>query len=175
MLVAITRGVLVAAVAMALNILVLVATFGVLVFLFGGDNPLGGPGYIDAVSAIGIATVVLGLSVDYEVFVLARIRERYDVADLDAATRYGLRSTRGVLTAAAVVTLAVAAAYARTDLATVREFAVGVAVAVLIDATVVRLILLPIALRQLGKRGWRGPTWFERVPGPPDSTRPKEA
>jgi RND superfamily putative drug exporter len=175
-LVAVTRGLVVPAIAIALNVLVLAATFGVLGFLFGSDHPLGGPGYIDPISAIGIATVVLGLSVDYEVFVLARVRERYDEADLTAATRYGLRSTRGVLTAAAIVTVAVAAAYARTDLVTVREFAIGVAVAVLIDAIVVRLVLLPIALRRLAPHGSSDSREL-RPPPPagPATASPKEA
>jgi RND superfamily putative drug exporter len=157
LLVAVTRGILVPAVAMLLNLLVLAATFGVLGFLFGHDHPLGGPGYIDPISAIGIITVILGLSVDYQVFLLARVREEYDTGSLETAMRYGLRSTRGVLTGAAFVMLAVFLAFARTELVTVRQFAIGVGVAVLIDATIVRLVLLPLLVRRLGTRGWTLP------------------
>jgi RND superfamily putative drug exporter len=162
-LVPVLRSLVLPALAVVLNTLTVIAAFGVLALTFQGDAPLGGPGYIDAIMVIGIASVVFGLSIDYEVFLLARIREGHArTGSTDGAIAYGLRTTAGVITGAALIMTAVFAAFASAEIVSLRQMGVGLSVAVLLDATLVRLVLLPATVRMVGDSAWWLPPWLER-------------
>src|ERR1700742_1069754 len=107
-----------------------------------------------------IFAVVFGLSIDYAVFLLSRMREHYDrEGDNAAAIRFGLEKTARVITGAAAIMMAVFIAFAGAPVATVSQLGVGLTVAVLLDATVVRIVLLPALMLLLGDRVW----WFPKV------------
>ena len=126
--------------------------------------PLGGHPYIDTVGAAAIFGVTFGLSIDYAVFLLARVRERYEAGgDNAAAITYGLEKTAGVITGAAAIMAAVFISFATAPVATVSQMGVGLTVAVLLDATVVRIVLLPALMLLLGERVWRVPPLLDRV------------
>jgi uncharacterized membrane protein YdfJ with MMPL/SSD domain len=114
------------------------------------------------VTLLEITTGVLGLSIFYEVFVLSRARERYDAGHRDDASFYGLNQTWAIVTAVSVPMLAVTLLFAPTLLVMVRELAVATLVAVVINATVVRLVLLPVAIVLLGRFNWWIPSWLGR-------------
>jgi RND superfamily putative drug exporter len=162
-LVPILRSVLLPALAVLLNVLTVAAAFGVLTLGFQGSAPLGGPGFIDAMMVMGIFSVVFGLSIDYEVFLLARMREGWDLhRDTDAAIRHGLHRTAAVITGAALIMTGVFIAFAAADIISLREYGIGLTIAVVLDATLVRLVLLPAAIRLLGRRAWWMPRWLDR-------------
>jgi RND superfamily putative drug exporter len=162
-----TRAVLLPAVATAFSLLVAAATFGVLQLLFGGANPpLGGPGYLDPMSIIGIFTVVLGITITYSALLLMRTREAYLAAGpSEDPVQLGLRQTAAAATGAGLVMIAALIPFATTDLLNVRAFGIGVAVAILLDTTIVRPVLLPAAIAVLGRMGW-WPTRMPATPGP---------
>ena len=170
LLMAFLRAVILPLIAVAFDLLATAATFGLLWLLFGGDNPpLGGPGYLDPMSVIGIFAAVFGLTIVYEVVLLQRTRE--DLATTKnplQAIRAGLRETAAPATGAAMVMLAAIVPFATTDLITVRQFGVGVALAVLIDALIVRPVLLPAAATVLGRAGW----WPTARPASGGTTEP---
>ncbi|HEX6460684.1 MAG TPA: MMPL family transporter [Thermoleophilaceae bacterium] len=159
LLLTITRSMILPLVAVAINLATAGATFGVLTLLFNGDNPpLGGPGLTDPVTIISIVTVVLGISQVYEVFVLSRARERYDAGHPADASLYGLNHTWAIVTALTVPMLAAALLFTPSLLTIVRELSVGMLVAVLINAIVVRLFLMPATIAMLGRFNW----WLPR-------------
>jgi RND superfamily putative drug exporter len=165
-LVVVLRAVLLAAIAVALNLLTVGVAFGVLTLFFNlPENwPLGGHNYVEAVGACMIFAIVFGLSIDYAVFLLSRMRERYDAGDDNAtAVRYGLEKTARVITGAAVIMLAVFIVFAGQPIATVSQLGIGLTVAVVLDATVVRIVLLPALMLLLGDRVWWLPRSLERV------------
>ncbi len=165
-LVVLLRAVLLAAIAVALNLLTVAVAFGVLTLLFGvpAGWPLGGHDYVDAIGAAGIFGIVFGLSIDYAVFLLTRMRERYDEGVGNAeAISHGLRRTARVITGAAAVMVAVFAAFAAAPIATVSQLGTGLTVAVVLDATVVRIVLLPALMLILGERVWWLPRPLERM------------
>ena len=126
--------------------------------------PLGGHPYIDTVGAAAIFGVTFGLSIDYAVFLLARMRERYDVdGDNRAAIAFGLEKTAGVITGAAAIMAAVFVSFAAAPIATVSQMGVGLTVAILLDATVVRIVLLPALMLLLGDRVWHVPPVLDRI------------
>ncbi|HVY77561.1 MAG TPA: MMPL family transporter, partial [Solirubrobacterales bacterium] len=156
-LVLVLRAALLAAIAVALNLLTVAVAFGVLTILFHipEDWPLGGHNYVEAVGATMIFGVVFGLSIDYAVFLLSRMREHYDEhGDHGAAIRFGLDKTAAVITGAAAIMMAVFIAFAGAPIATVSQLGVGLTVAVILDATVVRIVLLPALMLLLGERVW---------------------
>jgi putative drug exporter of the RND superfamily len=160
-LVVVLRAIPLAAIAVGLNLLTVGVAFGILTLLFHvpDDWPLGGHNYVDAVGACMIFAVVFGLSIDYAVFLLTRMRERYDAGDDNAtAVHYGLDKTARVITGAAVIMLAVFVVFAGAPIATVSQLGVGLSVAVVLDATVVRIVLLPALMLLLGDRVW----WLPR-------------
>lgn len=162
-LVLLFRSLLLPLVAVGLNLVTVGAAFGVLALLFQGDAPLGGPGYLDAVSVSGIFTVLFGLSIDYQVFLVMRMREGWlDSGDSRAAITYGLQRTAKVVTGAAAIMLGVFSAFSLAEVSGLRQFGIGLMVAVFIDATLVRLLLLPAAMRALGDRCWWLPDWLDR-------------
>lgn len=163
-LVPVFRSLLLPAVAVALNLITVAASFGALAFLFGGEAPLlGGPGYVDAVAISAVYTVIFGLSLDYEVFLISRMREGWlRSGDTGAAIAYGLERTASVVTGAAAIMTGVFLAFALTEVANTRQFGVGLAIAVILDATVVRLVLLPACMRLIDDRCWSLPAALER-------------
>ena len=109
--------------------------------------------------------VLFGLSMDYHVFILSRIRETFDAgASTDEAISHGIKSTAGVVTSAAIVMVAVFAVFGTLSMLLLKQFGVGLAVAVLIDATVIRAVLLPASMKLLGDWNWYLPTWLEWLP-----------
>jgi putative drug exporter of the RND superfamily len=166
MLVALLRAPLLAALAVALNLLSVGAAIGVVTLAckIPAGYPLGGHSYIDTVGAAAIFGVTFGLSIDYAVFLLARMRESY-LKDHDhpAAIKFGLDRTAGVITGAAAIMAAVFASFAAAPVATVSQMGLGLTVAVLLDATVVRIVLLPALMLLIGDRVWSTPAWLDRL------------
>jgi RND superfamily putative drug exporter len=114
---------------------------------------------------IFLFVVLFGLSMDYHVFILTRIREAYDRGmPSDEAVAHGIKTTAGVVTSAAVVMIAVFAIFATLSLLIFKQLGIGLAVAVLIDATIVRAILLPATMKLLGDWNWYLPSWLEWLP-----------
>jgi len=159
------RAPILALVAVLLNLVTVGAAVGVLILLFQTDPPpLGGPGYLDAIALSGIFAIIFGLSIDYEVFLLSRLVEgRALTGTTDGAIRYGLEKTATIITGAAAVMTFVFLAFAVSPVANTRQFGIGLTVAVVLDATVVRLILLPALIRMFGERTWAVPPWLDRV------------
>jgi putative drug exporter of the RND superfamily len=166
MLLAVLRAPLLAALAVLLNLVSVAAAVGVvsLICKVPAGYPLGGHSYIDTVGAAGIFGVTFGLSIDYAVFLLARMRERHEAgADNAAAISFGLEKTAGVITGAAAIMAAVFVSFAAAPIATVSQLGVGLTVAILLDATVVRIVLLPALMLLLGDRVWHVPTALDRL------------
>lgn len=164
-LVPIFRSLFVPFVGVVLNLATVGAAFGALSLLTRGSHPvLGGPGYVDAVAVSAMLTVVFGLSIDYQVFVLMRMREGWlRTGDLREGIAYGVARTARVITGAAAIMAGVFLVFATADVATIRQLGVGLAIAVLLDATIVRLFLLPAALRAGGRWTWWLPAWLDRI------------
>jgi RND superfamily putative drug exporter len=150
------RAVALPLIAVAFDLLTAAATFGAMTLLFGGDDPiLGGPGYLDPMSIIGIFAAVFGISIVYQVLLLARTRERFvETGEAREALLHGLRHTAAMATGAAAVMAAAALPFAFSDLLNVRQFGLGIAIAVTLDALVVRPVLLPAAVALLGRHAW---------------------
>jgi putative drug exporter of the RND superfamily len=178
-LVSILRSLLLALVAVALNLLAVAAAVGVLAVLFVGDDPApGGAGALDVISVAAIFAIAFALSIDYQVFLLTRMREEYvRTGSNEAAINFGVDRTGGVVTGAAAIMISVFLAFALSDFVVIRQFGIGLAVAVLLDATVVRLVLLPALIRLLGGRTWWMPGWLgARLPNlDPDGARTPDA
>jgi RND superfamily putative drug exporter len=162
MLIAVLRSLLLPLVAVALNLLTIAAAFGALQVFFEFDL-LVGPSYIDAISAAGVLTIMFALSIDYEVFLLTRMREAWlETGDHEQAIEHGLTHTAGIITGAAAIMSSVFLIFATTDIASLQQFGAGLTFAVVLDATVVRLVLLPAIMRALGPRAWWLPDWLDR-------------
>jgi putative drug exporter of the RND superfamily len=160
------RAPLLALLTVCLNLASVAAAIGVmsLVCQIPDGYPLGGHPYIDTVGAGAIFGVTFGLSIDYAVFLIARMRERYEVdGDHPAAIAFGLEKTAGVITGAAAIMAAVFVSFAAAPVATVSQMGVGLTVAILLDATVVRIVLLPALMLLLGDRVWHVPKLLERI------------
>ena len=165
-LVVVLRALLLAAIAVALNLLTVAVAFGVLTLLFEvpAGWPLGGHEYVDSIGAAGIFGIVFGLSIDYAVFLLSRMRERHDAGASNAdAIAYGLRRTARVITGAAAIMVAVFVAFAAAPIATVSQLGTGLTIAVVLDATVVRIVLLPALMLLVGERVWWLPQPLEEL------------
>ncbi len=165
-LVVILRALLLAAIAVALNLVTVAVAFGVLTLLFEVPDgwPLGGNEYVDAIGAAGIFGIVFGLSIDYAVFLLMRMREHYENnSSNEEAIVFGLEKTARVITGAAAIMMAVFVAFAGANIATVSQLGIGLTVAVLLDATVVRIVLLPALMLLLGDRVWWLPKPLEKI------------
>jgi len=164
------RSIVVAIKAIVLNLLSVAAAYGVLVLVFqhGVGNGLLGDGSaagIDAVVPLLLFVILFGLSMDYHVFILSRIRETFDRGkSMDEAVSYGIKSTAGVVTSAAIVMVAVFAVFATLSWPFFKQFGVGLAAAVLIDATIVRAVLLPATMKLLGEWNWYLPSWLQWLP-----------
>jgi RND superfamily putative drug exporter len=154
--------------AVAMNLLSVGAAYGVLVSVFQlgwlGWAGFRGSGYVDTIVPALVMAVTFGLSMDYEVFLLTRIRERYLVhGDNERAVAEGLTASGRIITSAALVMVAVFGAFAVAGAGALRELGVGLAVAIVLDATIVRLVIVPSAMRLLGEWNWWLPTGLARV------------
>ena len=170
MLMVMLRSIVLPVVAVAFDLLTALATFGILTVLYSGEDAwLSGPGYIDPISIIGIFAFVFGVSMVYEVALLYRTREAFlETGDAHGAVVTGLRETAAAATGAAAVMIAAIVPFAMADLMTVQVFGVGVAIAIVLDALIVRPVLLPAAASLLGRWSW----WpLSRQAPPPPSTR----
>jgi uncharacterized membrane protein YdfJ with MMPL/SSD domain len=140
----------------------------VLVFQHGTGASLFGFQQVDSIQAwlpLFLFSVLFGLSMDYQVFLLSRIQERYrQTGDNRDAVTFGLRTTGGIITGAAVIMVAVFAGFAAGRLVELQQTGFGLAVAVLIDATLVRSVLVPAAMRLLGTWNWYLPRWLGWLP-----------
>ncbi len=164
------RSIVVAIKAIVLNLLSVAAAYGVLVIVFQYGIGKGFLGFsstagIDPVTPLLLFVILFGLSMDYHVFIVSRIRETFDGgASMDDAISHGIKSTAGVVTSAAVVMVAVFSIFATLSMLIFKQFGVGLAAAILIDATLVRGVLLPATMKLLGERNWYLPRWLEWLP-----------
>jgi len=154
-----------------LNMLSMAATFGVMVAVFqhGWGADLVGGGDVGAIQSwipLFAFVILFGLSMDYHVFVVSRIKEAHDrgLSTRDAVA-HGIEISAGVVTSAAVIMVAVFSVFATLSMTTFKQLGVGLAVAILLDATVVRAVLLPSVLSCLGERAWWLPRWLSFLPG----------
>jgi RND superfamily putative drug exporter len=170
LLMVVFRSVVLPALGVALNLLSVGAAYGLLVLVFQHGTGAGLFGFqqVDTLESwlpLFLFSVLFGLSMDYQVFLLSRIQERYgQTGDNTDAVSYGLRTTGGIITGAAVIMVAVFAGFAAGRLVFLQETGFGLAVAVLIDATLVRSVLVPAAMRLLGKWNWYLPSWLGWLP-----------
>jgi uncharacterized membrane protein YdfJ with MMPL/SSD domain len=164
------RSIVIPIKAIVLNMLSVGAAYGVLVWLFQyghGEDLLGfkSTGSIVSWMPLFMFVILFGLSMDYHVFILTRIREAFDRGmSTDEAVSHGIKTTAGVVTSAAVVMVAVFAIFATLSLVFFKELGVGLAVAVFLDATIVRAVLLPASMKLLGDLNWYLPSWLEWLP-----------
>jgi uncharacterized membrane protein YdfJ with MMPL/SSD domain len=155
--------------AVLMNLLSIGAAYGVLVAVFqwgwlDGFAGFESLGALDTLTPPLILAVVFGLSMDYEVFLLSRIKERYDAhGDNKRAVAEGLASSAAVITSAALIMVSVFAVFVLTGVPSIKQLGLGTAVAIAIDATLVRLILVPAAMELLGKWNWWLPKWLDRL------------
>jgi RND superfamily putative drug exporter len=153
-----------------MNLLSVGAAYGVLVLVFqrGVGNELLGFQQVDNIVIflpLFMFSVLFGLSMDYHVFILSRVKERYDeTGDNSASVEHGVRTTGSVITGAAAIMVAVFSGFALGDFVQIQQLGFGLAVAVLLDATIVRSILLPATMRLLGDWNWYFPRWLEWLP-----------
>lgn len=168
-LLAVTGGVLVAAKAVAMNLASLAASLGVLVWIFQdghlagllGFTPTGG---LELLIVVLAAVFAFGLSTDYEVFLLSSVMAaRHEGHGTDTAVAIGIARTGRIITTAALLIVVVFAGFAAGDLLIIKQLGVGLAVAVLLDASLVRLLLTPALMTLLGRGNWAGPGWASRT------------
>jgi RND superfamily putative drug exporter len=164
------RSLVIAAKTVILNLLSVGAAYGILVLVFQhgwGKGILGFEftGGIDPFLPILLFVILFGLSMDYHVFILSRIREGYDAGmGTEQAVSHGIKTTAGVVTSAAIVMVGVFAIFGSLQAMIFKQFGVGLASAILIDATIVRAILLPASMKLLGDWNWYLPKWLEWLP-----------
>ena len=164
------RSLVIAGTAVVLNLLSVGAAYGLLVLVFqhGWATSLLGFSHVQTIEAwvpLFLFSVLFGLSMDYQVFLLSRIRERYDASgDTYDSVLHGVASTARIITGAALIIVAVFLGFAMGDLVMFQQMGFGVAVALLIDATIIRSIILPSAMKLLGRWNWYLPRWLEWLP-----------
>jgi uncharacterized membrane protein YdfJ with MMPL/SSD domain len=164
------RSIVIPAVAIALNLLSVAAAYGLLVLVFqnGVGSGLLGFQQADRVEAwvpLFLFSVLFGLSMDYQVFLLSRIKERYgQTGDTASSVSFGVSSTARLITGAALIIIAVFGGFAAGDLVMFQQMGFGVAVALLVDATIVRTVLVPASMKLLGEHNWYFPSWLNWIP-----------
>jgi RND superfamily putative drug exporter len=157
--------------AIVMNVLSLSATFGVVVWIFQWGHLSGllrftPTGSIDPTMPILMLAIIFGLSMDYEVFLLSRVRERYDqTGDNTASVAAGLQRTGGVITSLALLLIIVVGAFSASGITFIKLMGVGMIVALLVDATVIRVLLVPATMRLLGQASWWAPRPLRRLYG----------
>jgi len=166
------RSIVIPAKAMIMNLLSVGAAYGLLVLVFqkGIGNELLGFQQVDVIQQwipLMLFAVLFGLSMDYQVFLLSRMRERFlQTGNNDEAVAHGLRSTAGLITGAALIMVAVFAGFATGDLVAFQQFGFAMAVAIFLDATIVRTVLVPATMKLLGNANWYMPkalSWLPEV------------
>lgn len=170
--------------AILMNILSLTASFGALVFIFQEGRfesilNFESPGTIELTIPVVMFAVVFGLAMDYELFLLSRIREAYDrTKDTHQSVTIGLERTAQIITRAALLLVAVMLGFASADMLLVKELGVGMAIAVIVDATIVRALLVPATMQLLGHYNWWAPAplarWWSRMHLGVDERSPEE-
>ncbi|MGM1078746.1 MMPL family transporter [Streptomyces sp. H28] len=166
---AVFRGLLVAVKAAVLNVLSITASYGVVVAVFQwgwGGPALGVSGTVPIESYVPMMmfAIIFGLSMDYEIFLLSRVHEAWKrTGDAKASVAHALEITARVITCAALIMVSVFAAFIVSDNIVVKMLGLGLAVSVLIDATVVRLLLVPAVMTLLGRHAWWTPRWLDRI------------
>ena len=170
LLMAVFRSVAIPVKAVVVNLLSVGAAYGVIVAVFqwgwlGGVIGIGATGPIDPWIPLMMFTILFGLSMDYEVFLLSRIREEWRrTGDNSTAVADGLAKTARVITAAAAIMICVFGSFVIGDpLHVLKVFGLGLAAAILIDATLVRMVLVPSVMELLGTANWWMPSWLDRV------------
>ena len=164
------RSIIISLTAIAVNLLSVGAAYGLLVLVFqeGVGTDLFGFGQVDRIEAwvpVFLFSVLFGLSMDYQVFLLSRIRERYTgTGDTTEGIIFGVGSTARLITGAALIIIVVFAGFAAGKLVAFQQMGFGVAIALLIDATVVRLVVIPAAMQLIGERNWYLPARLEWLP-----------
>ena len=155
--------------AVVMNVLSLGASFGALVWIFQDGNLSGfldfsPTGSVEATQPILILAIVFGLSMDYEVFLMSRIREQYDLTgDNTTAVATGLQRTGGIITSAALLLLVVIGAFSLSGVTFIKMIGVAMLIAIVVDATVVRILLVPATMRLLGRANWYAPGPLRRL------------
>ncbi len=164
------RSIVIPAVAIALNLLSVGAAYGLLVLVFqeGVGAELLGFQQVETIEAwvpLFLFSVLFGLSMDYQVFLLSRIKERYSqTGDTAGAISFGVGSTARLITGAALIIIAVFSGFAAGDLVMFQQMGFGVAIALLVDATIVRSVLVPASMKLLGDWNWYLPSWLSWLP-----------
>ena len=171
------RSLVIPAKAIAMNLLSVGAAYGLVVLFF--QQGVGPEVFKDIASLLGFGQVesieaglplfwfciLFGLSMDYHVFLLSRIRERFDqTGDNSASVAYGLRTTGALITGAAAIMVAVFAGFTVGPLVALQQMGFGLAIAVALDATIVRIVLVPATMKLLGNRNWYLPPWLGWLP-----------
>jgi RND superfamily putative drug exporter len=165
------RSIVVPLKAIVLNLISVGAAYGVLVLVFQyhwAQRLLGfrSAGAIIACLPLFLFVILFGLSMDYHVFIIGRVREAVDAGmSTDRAVRYAITRTAGVVTSAALVMVGVFSLFASLSSLDLKQAGVGLATAILIDATIVRAVLLPATMTLLGRWNWYLPRWLEWLPG----------
>ena len=149
------RSILIPVKAILMNVIGLASTFGILVYIFQYGHFGLTPGTIALIIPVIVFSLVFGLSMDYEVFLISRMQEEYaNTLDNDHATVEGLAVTSKIITSAALIMIVLTGAFAFTDVMPVKQIGVGIAIAVAIDATIIRLLLVPSLMKLFGKWNW---------------------
>jgi len=175
------RSIVIAAKAIVLNLLSVAAAYGALVLIFQhgwGKSLLGfeWTGGIVSFLPIFLFVILFGLSMDYHVFILSRVREAYDRGmKTEDAVAYGIKSTASVVTSAAIVMVGVFSIFGTLSFLFLKQFGIGLAIAVLIDATIVRAVLLPAVMKLLGDANWYLPRWLDWMPQVRHEIEPRPA
>ena len=162
-LIPVLRSLTIPILAAFLNLLTVFATLGALALLFN-NSLLGGPGYVDAGDIPATMMVIFGLAIDYEVFIFARMREEYvRTGSTREAVDNGIARTAPVITGAATIMITVFLCFSISEFVTLRNFGVAQAIAVFIDAFIIRLIIVPAAMKAMGDWSWWMPRWLDRL------------
>jgi len=155
--------------ALVMNVLSIGASFGALVWIFQ-EGHLSGfldftpTGFIEATQPILVLAIIFGLSMDYEVFLMSRIREQYDLTgDNTASVATGLQRTGGIITSAALLLIVVIGAFSLSGITFIKMIGVAMLIAVVVDATIVRILLVPATMRLLGRANWYAPGPLRRL------------
>ena len=170
LLMVVFRSIVVPIKAILMNLLSVGATYGVLTLVFqhGFGADLLGFTQVEAIEAwlpLMLFAILFGLSMDYHVFLLSRIRERYnETGDNTASVAYGVRSTASVITGAALIMVAVFGGFALGDIPSLQQMGFGLGFAILLDATIIRSVVVPASMTLLGSANWYLPSWLEWLP-----------
>jgi RND superfamily putative drug exporter len=166
------RSIVVPIKAIILNLISVGATYGILVLVFQKGVLADALGFqqaetIEAWIPIFLFAIIFGLSMDYHVFLLSRVRERFDqTQDNTESIAFGIRSTGRLITGAALIMVAVFFGFAVGDLVPLQQMGFGLGIAILLDATIVRMVLVPASMKLLGNWNWYLPKWLEWLPDP---------